>query len=199
MPPLRTRRAVFFDRDGVLNEPVSYPQWGFDSPARPADLKLYPDACSAIQAIRANGFVAVLVSNQPGIAKGKYSRSIFEGIDRKLTALLAAGDTSLDGRYYCLHHPEAVVASLRTPCDCRKPQPGLLLKAAEDFQLDLQGSYFVGDSQTDILAAEAARCEPILLVRNSHPAPAPAARAMMVGDLHQAVGVILGRMVTHVA
>ena len=199
MPPRRIRQAVFFDRDGVVNEPVSYPLWGLDSPARPTDLRLYPDACSAIRAVRAEGYVAVLASNQPGIAKGKYSRANFEAIDRRLTALLAAAGTRLDGRYYCLHHPEAVVESLRTECDCRKPRPGLILQAAEDFQLDLQGSYFIGDSQTDILAAKAAGCESILLVRNGHSERAPVAHATAVGDLNQAVALILGRKATHVA
>jgi D-glycero-D-manno-heptose 1,7-bisphosphate phosphatase len=197
--PRRNRHAVFFDRDGVLNEPVSYPLWGLDSPAWPRDLRLYPDACTAIQAVRAEGYVAVLASNQPGIAKGKYSRPIFEAIDRTLTDLLAAGDTSLDGRYYCLHHPEAVVASLRTECNCRKPRPGLILQAVEDFELDLRGSYLIGDSQTDVLAAEAAGCESILLLRNGHSEHAPVARVTMVADLNQAVALILGRKATHVA
>jgi len=199
LPQLKARRAVFFDRDGVLNEPVSYPQWGLDSPARPSDLQLYPDACSAVRAVRAKGFVAILASNQPGIAKGKYSRAIFDGIDRKLTALLAAGETALDGRYYCLHHPEAIVASFRTMCDCRKPRPGLILQAAEDFQLDLHGSYFIGDSQTDMLAAMTAGCGPIHLVRNGHSRPTAPARATTVGDLNQAVALILESEAINVA
>lgn len=199
LPRLRIRRAVFFDRDGVLNEPVPYPQWGLDSPARPADLRLYRDVCSAIHAVRAQGFIAVLASNQPGIAKGKYSRATFEAIDRRLTALLAAGDTALDGRYYCLHHPEAVVASLRTACACRKPRPGLILQAAEDLHIDLSGSYFIGDSQTDVLAATAAGCGPIHLVRNGQSDAAAATRATRVGDLNQAIAVVLGSKATHVA
>src|SRR5438128_12194989 len=75
------RRAVFFDRDGVLNPPYAYPEWGLDSPARPEHLSLYPDAAQAIRSVRSAGFLAVLVSNQPGIAKGKYSLNAFDAID----------------------------------------------------------------------------------------------------------------------
>lgn len=199
LPLSRVQQAVFFDRDGVLNEPVAYPLWGLDSPARPSDLRLYPDAGSAIQAVRLEGYVAVLASNQPGIAKGKYSRATFDRIDHQLTALLAAAGTCLDARYYCLHHPEAVVESLRMECDCRKPRPGLILRAAEDLQLDLERSYFIGDSRTDVVAAEAAGCEPILLARNGQSEWGRVGRATLVGDLKQAVTLILGKKVTHVA
>lgn len=159
------RRAVFFDRDGVLNRAVNYPEWGVDSPAHPEDLRLYPDAARAVRTVRAWGFLAVLVSNQPGIAKGKYSEQAFQEIDRRLDDLLKAEDAQLDGRFYCLHHPQAVQVEYRQACDCRKPRPGLLLRAAAQFGLDLSGSYLVGDTSSDVGAAESAGCLPLLVLR----------------------------------
>ena len=165
MPPLSGRRAVFFDRDGVLNPPYAYPEWGLDSPARPDHLTLFPDAARAIRDVRSAGFLALLASNQPGIAKGKYSLSAFEGIDGRLTTLLHQGGASLDGRFYCLHHPAAAIQAYREDCGCRKPKPGLLLAAARQFGLELAQCFFIGDNESDILAALAAGCQPVLLQR----------------------------------
>jgi D-glycero-D-manno-heptose 1,7-bisphosphate phosphatase len=191
------REAVFLDRDGVLNWPVFYPQWGLDSPSHPGDLRLYDEVAEAISSIRGSGFLAVLVSNQPGMAKGKYSWSAFQRIDRKLTRLLAMNGTCLDGRYYCVHHPEASVARFRLVCDCRKPLPGLLLTAASELAIDLGNSYFIGDSDRDIRAGIAAGCQPIRIVRDvdyESKAVVP-----IVRDLLQATKYIEGRRGVHVA
>lgn len=165
MPPPSGARAVFFDRDGVLNPLFAYPGWGLDSPARPEHLRLYPDAARAISDIRSAGFLALLASNQPGIAKGKYSLRVFKAIDDRLSALLSEAGARLDGRFYCLHHPAATVVEYRVECDCRKPKPGLLRAAARQFGLDLGQCYFIGDSERDVSAAQAAGCQPVLLQR----------------------------------
>ncbi len=195
------RRAIFFDRDGVLNEAVNYPDWGLDSPARPEDLRLYPDAARAVRTAREWGFLAVLISNQPGTAKGKYSPETFQEIDRMLDKLLRNAGTQLDGRYYCLHHPEAILAEYREICECRKPKPGLLLRAASEFELDLKTSYFVGDTTKDVTAAEAAGCLPLLLKRtDSRPRVVGEAGSVFAfSDLDGALDHIGRREAIHVA
>jgi len=165
LPPPSGRRAVFFDRDGVLNPPYAYAEWGLDSPAYPEHLTLFPDAARAIRDVRSAGFLALLASNQPGIAKGKYSLSAFESIDGRLSTLLHQGGASLDGRFYCLHHPAATLLEYRVDCECRKPKPGLILAAASHFGLELSQCFFIGDNESDILAAQAAGCLPVLLQR----------------------------------
>lgn len=185
MPPPSGRRAVFFDRDGVLNPPYAYPGWGLDSPARPEHLTLYPDVAQAIRDVRSAGFLALLASNQPGIAKGKYSLGAFKRIDGRLTALLDQAGARLDGRFYCLHHPAATVLEYRADCECRKPKPGLLWAAGRQFGLELGQCFFIGDSESDVLAAQAAGCQPFLLQRE-------AASAADLKPKHQAVSVVSG-------
>jgi len=202
LPPPRGRRAVFFDRDGVLNPLFSYPDWGLDSPARPEHLTLYPDAARAIRDVRSAGFLALLASNQPGIAKAKYSATAFKGIDSRLTTLLRQGGASLDGRFYCLHHPAAAVASYRAECECRKPKPGLLVAAARQFGLDLAQCFFIGDSESDILAAQAAGCQAVLIQREGAGAADWRAKQHAVGvvsGLGEAVEAICGEGVINVA
>jgi D-glycero-D-manno-heptose 1,7-bisphosphate phosphatase len=202
LPPPSGRRAVFFDRDGVLNPPHAYPEWGLDSPARPEHLTLYPDAARAIRDVRSAGFLALLASNQPGIAKGKYSLRAFKDIDGRLATLLHQRRATLDGRFYCLHHPGATVEAYRTECDCRKPKPGLLLAAARQFGLELAHCYFIGDSESDVLAARAAGCQPVLIRRRGAGAAdwrltAPAVR--VVSGLGEAVESICAGGETNVA
>jgi D-glycero-D-manno-heptose 1,7-bisphosphate phosphatase len=202
LPPASGRRAVFFDRDGVLNPLYAYMQWGLDSPARPEHLTLYADAAQAIRDVRASGFLALLASNQPGIAKSKYSLSAFKRIDGRLTALLHRGGAYLDGRFYCLHHPAATVEAYRAECDCRKPKPGLLLAAAKQFDLELQHCFFIGDSESDILAAQAAGCQPVLIRREGAGAADQWAKhhpVSVVSGLREAVDSICSGGETNVA
>lgn len=202
MPPRSGRRAIFFDRDGVLNPLHAYPEWGLDSPARPEHLSLYPDAARAIRDVRCAGFLALLASNQPGIAKAKYSVRAFESIDGRLTTLLHHGGASLDGRFYCLHHPAAAVEAYRAECDCRKPRPGLLLAAARQFGLELEHCFFIGDTESDILAAQAAGCQPVLIRREGADVAERRAKQLgvsVVSGLREAVESICAGGETNVA
>lgn len=159
-------RAVFLDRDGVVNELVYHEDHGIiDSPFTVAQFRLLPGVIEAVRQLRDADYTVVLVSNQPGIAKGHMSREVFDRIKEKMKEELAEGGACLDGEYYCLHHPEAVVAELRTDCECRKPKPGLLLQAARDFDIDLSRSWMIGDGLTDVLAGKAAGCQTTLLGR----------------------------------
>jgi D-sedoheptulose 7-phosphate isomerase len=157
-------RAVFLDRDGVINRYAYNPEFGtVDSPARPAEFSLLPGAGEAIAELNRMNLLVVVVSNQPGIAKGKLSPPLLDAIDEEMRLQLALCGARLDAVYYCRHHPEAVVAEYRADCDCRKPKPGLLFRAAADRNLDLASCFFVGDGVTDILAGRAAGVSTVLL------------------------------------
>lgn len=157
-------RAVFLDRDGVLNDLEYNPQEGsIGSPLSVRQLRVAPYAGEAVRRVRELGFKAVLVSNQPGVAKKQLSVAEFERMNAVVRRELAAKGGKLDGEYYCLHHPDALVKKYRLDCGCRKPKPGLLLKAAEENGIDLASSYFVGDALVDVKAGRAAGCKTILL------------------------------------
>jgi len=157
-------RAVFLDRDGVINAALYDPTEGKpDTPYRLEDFRLLPGVAQAVRAINEMGFLAVVVSNQPGVAKGKCDYAFLEALDAELTARLARQRAHLDAIYYCLHHPDAVNESLRVDCDCRKPKPGLLVRAAQEMDIDLAGSFMLGDGPRDIEAGLAVGCQTILV------------------------------------
>jgi D-glycero-D-manno-heptose 1,7-bisphosphate phosphatase len=163
-------RAVFLDRDGVINAAIWNPVEGkLDTPYRLEDFRLLPGVGQAVRAINEMGFLAVVVSNQPGVAKGKCGPELLEELNRHMLTALAAMGARLDGIYYCLHHPEAVVPALRVDCACRKPRPGLLVQAAKELDIDPARSYMVGDQRADVEAGLAVGCKTVLL--NGHPVP----------------------------
>ena len=159
-------RAVFLDRDGVINELIYHQEQGIiDSPFTVEQFRLLAGVDEAINKFHEMGYKAILVSNQPGIAKGNMSEGTFEEIRRRMKEELAKEGTLLDAEYYCLHHPEAKVEGLKVNCECRKPNPGLLLQAAQDLDIDLSQSWMIGDGLTDIKAGKGAGCRTILLGR----------------------------------
>ncbi|MCL4369682.1 MAG: HAD family hydrolase [Chloroflexi bacterium] len=161
------RRAVFLDRDGVLNEMVYDTRFGLlDSPLNPEQFRLLPGAAEAVRTINEMGFLALVVSNQPGVAKGKFAPEVLEAITGEMHRQLEKGGARLDAVYYCLHHPEASLVEYREVCDCRKPNPGLLKHAALKLGIDLGSSYMVGDGLTDVLAGKAVGCTTLFLGRH---------------------------------
>jgi D,D-heptose 1,7-bisphosphate phosphatase len=183
--------AVFLDRDGVINAAIYNPVEGkLDSPYTLEDFRLLPGAAQAIHRINSLGFLAVVASNQPGVAKGKCDLAFLEALDQRLHWELARQGAHLDAIYYCLHHPQAQVESLRVSCGCRKPQPGLLLKAARELSIDLARSYMVGDSPTDVAAGLAAGCRTILLNDADDPSVDGQRPDFVALDLAAAVRVI---------
>jgi D-glycero-D-manno-heptose 1,7-bisphosphate phosphatase len=160
----RLRPAVFLDRDGVINQMVYNPEFGLvDSPSNPDQLILYSGIPEAIARINQMGYLAVVATNQPGIAKGKFSEELLDAITQKMISEVADGGGVLDGIYSCLHHPDAIAPGLRIECVCRKPKPGLLLQAAKDLNIDLSKSYMVGDGITDVQAGRAAGVQTFLV------------------------------------
>lgn len=160
-------RAVFLDRDGVVNEMVYNPEFGLvDSPLNPEEFRLRPDVALVIKTLREMDFKVIIISNQPGIAKGKMNSKILEAINNKMKQELFKKGAYLDDIYYCLHHPDVLQVKVKRylkECDCRKPRPGLLLKAAKKHNIDLSKSYMVGDGVTDIGAGQGAGCRSIFL------------------------------------
>jgi D-glycero-D-manno-heptose 1,7-bisphosphate phosphatase len=157
-------RAVFLDRDGVINELVYHEEQGVvDSPFTVEQFKPFPWAGDAIKKLSEAGYKVVIVSNQPGIAKGHLSEETFGGIVEKMREELAKQEAFVDGEYYCFHHPEAKVERLKANCECRKPNPGLLLQATKELNIDLSQSWMIGDGLTDVKAGKSAGCRTILL------------------------------------
>lgn len=158
------QRAVFLDRDGVINAMVLHPEFGVvDSPANPDEMVLLPQVAEAIAELNRTGLLVIVVSNQPGIAKGKFTTPLLDAIEAKMLTTIESAGGKVDRIYRCLHHPEALVEELRVCCDCRKPEPGLLKQAAHDWQIDLEHSYMVGDGISDILAGQAAGTTTLLV------------------------------------
>jgi len=157
-------RAVFLDRDGVINEIVYFPELGLlDSPLNPRQFKLLPNVPRAIRIFNKLDLKVVIASNQPGIAKGKTTKKLFEKIRLKMIRGLEKGGARIDAEYYCFHHPSAKYVKFRANCNCRKPKPGLFLRAAKDFGLDLSRSYAIGDNLMDVEAGKTAGCKTFLI------------------------------------
>ena len=155
---------MFLDRDGVLNELVYDEEEGrSSSPVSAKELRVFPYAADSVKKLRAMGFLVIVISNQPGVAKRQFTEAELKRMNAKIGRALASNGTSLDGEYYCLHHPDGLVKGLSVSCACRKPKPGLLLRAARERGIDLAESYFVGDGLIDVEAGKRAGCRTILV------------------------------------
>lgn len=154
------QRAVFLDRDGTINKYVGFLR-NID------DFELMPGAAAAIRKINESGYLAIVVTNQPVIARGEVSLGELQEIHNKMETLLGAEGAYVDAIYFCPHHPHKGYAGERPEfkieCECRKPKPGMLLKAAEDFNIDLSRSWMIGDSENDVKAGMAAGCSTMLI------------------------------------
>ncbi len=141
-----SRPAVFIDRDGTLTEEMGYVN-------HPSRLRLLPRSAEAVRRLNDAGVPAVVVTNQAGIARGYFTEDILHATNAALVAQLGRAGAKLDGIYACTHHPTVGEPPYRRLCDCRKPAPGLLLRAAEELHLDLTRSVMVGDKRSDIEVA----------------------------------------------
>jgi D,D-heptose 1,7-bisphosphate phosphatase len=159
-------KAVFLDRDGVINELIYYRDMGMvDSPFTVKQFRLLPGAGKAINIINKLNFKAIIVSNQPGVARDHFNEETLALMDIKMKQQLAMSNAFLDGIYYCFHDSKGRNKKYRKVCNCRKPKPGLLIKASKDFGIDLSKSYIVGDELADIQAGKSVGCKVILLGR----------------------------------
>lgn len=154
------QKAIFLDRDGTINEYV-----GFLTDIK--EFRLLDGVAEAIRKINASGYLAIVVTNQPIIARGEVSFTELQEIHNKMETLLGAEGDYIDAIYFCPHHPdkgfEGERVEYKISCDCRKPKPGMLLKAAEDFNIDLSRSWMVGDGKNDVEAGKNAGCKTVLI------------------------------------
>lgn len=161
-------RALFVDRDGTLNRMVFDPDHGLlDSPRRPEQVHLIPGAGELLREARALGYTVVVVTNQPGLAKGTMTEEDLDAVNRRLAELLAEdGGGGWDALYVSPYHPSpglGGVAAYTRKSDCRKPGPGMLLRAADEMNLDLSRSWMLGDGIVDVQAGRRAGCRTLLL------------------------------------
>jgi len=151
------RPAVFFDRDGTLNEEV-------DFLTEPGQLRLIAGAGPAVRAVNQSGLAACVISNQSGIARGLISEADLGPIHDAFRLQLGASGARIDRIYYCPHHPTQGIDPYRVDCECRKPRPGMLHRAARELGLDLPRSYVIGDRIVDVQAARSAGARGILVM-----------------------------------
>jgi D-glycero-D-manno-heptose 1,7-bisphosphate phosphatase len=147
---------VFLDRDGTLLEEANYV-------SELERLVFFPFSVDAVRLLNRADFAVVVVTNQAGIARGIVEETFVGRAHAFITERLAEGGARIDGYYYCPHHPMGIVEAYRRACDCRKPQPGMLKKAAEDLGLDLTSSFVVGDKLHDLEAGQAVGARGVLV------------------------------------
>ena len=159
-------KAVLLDRDGVINALIYHQDAGvIDAPFKRSQFKLLPRVPEAIRLLNDLGLRVAVVSNQPGIAKGHLKRETLKAFERRMLSQIHSAGGRIDGIYYCLHHPEAKIERLRRRCNCRKPEIGMLQRAAADFDVKLAECYMIGDGIPDLQAAERAGCRSIFIGR----------------------------------
>jgi D,D-heptose 1,7-bisphosphate phosphatase len=149
-------RAVFLDKDGTLIEDVPYN-------VRPERMQLTPGAAAGLRTMHQAGYCLIVVSNQSGVARGYFEEEALGPVERRLREMLADSEVPLAGFYYCPHHPQGQVPEYAVACACRKPQPGLLLRAAAEHGIDVGNSWMVGDRLDDVEAGLRAGCRTVLL------------------------------------
>ena len=183
--------AVFLDRDGTLIEEVGHL-------SAIEQIAVFPWTADALRRLHDAGFKLVIVSNQAGVARGFFDEAFVELANATLVGHLTAKGVTIDGVYYCPHHPEGTVERYRVVCECRKPRPGMIRRAVEELGLDPSRSFVIGDRWLDVELAEQAGAQGIL-VRTGHgaveaalPAPDRLASPVIVSTLAEAVDWILG-------
>jgi D-glycero-D-manno-heptose 1,7-bisphosphate phosphatase len=143
------RKAAFIDRDGVINVDSGYV-------GRWEDFRFAPDAVAMLQRLADEGYLLVVITNQSGIARGYFSEADYELLTDRYREALAAQGIRIAAVYHCPHHPQGTVAQFTRSCDCRKPAPGMILRAIRELGIDPAASILIGDSERDIEAGRAA-------------------------------------------
>ncbi|MBN2283094.1 MAG: HAD family hydrolase [Deltaproteobacteria bacterium] len=148
--------AVFLDRDGTINEETGYLR-------SLEDLRIFPESFEAVRLINRMGVLALVVTNQSGVARGFFDEAFVAAVHEELRNQMGHHGAVIDGFYYCPHHPTEGTGKYRITCDCRKPKPGMILQAARDFDIDLKRSYLIGDTLRDMETAENAGVTGVLV------------------------------------
>jgi D-glycero-D-manno-heptose 1,7-bisphosphate phosphatase len=189
-----SNRAVFLDRDGVLNALAFHAAANaHESPHTLDELALMPRAVLAARRLHDAGFLLFVVSNQPSHAKGTATLENIRAIAVKVDELLRVDGVKISRAYYCFHHPQGVIAEFTGECRCRKPKPQLLLDARDEFDVDLSASWMVGDQESDVECGRRAGCRTIL-IENPHSSsrrPGVETPTLLAADLWDAADKLL--------
>lgn len=148
----KQNKAIFLDRDGVINKEVSHL-------SDPKDFEFIQGSIEALKVLKQKGFLLIIITNQAGIARGLFTEETLKLIHHKMIKVLEQNNIRLDDIFYCPHHPEFTGS-----CDCRKPKPGMILKAKAKYNIDLTKSFMVGDTLNDIQTGNAVKCKTVLVL-----------------------------------
>lgn len=184
MPETTSSRTIFVDRDGTIIEDTIFS-------TDPAKLAALPGVVKGLARLQQAGCKLVIITNQSGVARGKFTEGELQDFHRHLEAWFAEHGVRFAGIYYCPHYPEGEAGEYVAICNCRKPAPGMLLKATEELNLDLSASWMIGDRPADIEAGRAAGCRTIRVVTGEPPAPDDPAPEFTASDFSAAVEHIL--------
>jgi D-glycero-D-manno-heptose 1,7-bisphosphate phosphatase len=182
--------AIFIDRDGTINEDIGYV-------SSPSELVIYPHAAEALRLINEAGLKVIVITNQSGVARGMYTEEMLGEIHKRMVEELARDGARVDAIYYCPHHPRVGDGRYRKACDCRKPSPGLLKRAAQEHAIDLPRSFMIGDKASDINLASNAGARGVLVLTGygretlSNRERWPCAPVIVADDLLDAVRRVL--------
>ena len=158
------KKAIFLDRDGVLNELVMNQDTGvYEPPHTPDDLVIFPFVIDSLQTLQNAGFYLFLISNQPDYAKGKTTLENIRAVHERFDSTLKSAGIRFHEYYYCYHHPQGIVPGYSFDCECRKPKPYFLLRAVRDYGIDLENSWMIGDRDSDIECGKSAGTNTIMI------------------------------------
>jgi D,D-heptose 1,7-bisphosphate phosphatase len=149
-------KAIFIDKDGTLIPDIPYN-------VDPGRISLQEGALNGLHRLQEAGYLLIIISNQSGVARGLFKEEALLNVQHKIESLLAVKGVVLNGFYYCPHYPNAAIKEYAVECDCRKPQPGMLLKAARELDIDLSRSWMIGDILNDVEAGKKAGCKTVLI------------------------------------
>ncbi|MBN3884126.1 MAG: HAD family hydrolase [Nostoc sp. JL34] len=152
--------TIFLDKDGTLIENVP-------NNVDPQLIEMKIGAIEGLQILSKAGYKLIVITNQSGVARDYFPESALAGVEARLNEILEKADLSLDGFYYCPHHPNGVISEYAIACECRKPKPGLILRAANEQNIDLANSWFIGDNLSDVEAGHSAGCKTILIAQGN--------------------------------
>ena len=153
---LDKRKAVFLDKDGTLIPDIPYN-------VNPELITLEDGVLDGLKLLQQAGYIFIVISNQAGVAKGHFTIDKLEKVKEKLDLLLAKDNIKIEAFYFCPHHPEGTIAAFSVPCNCRKPQPGMIIEAAADKKIDVEKSWMIGDILNDVEAGNRAGCQTIII------------------------------------
>ncbi len=185
-------KAIFLDRDGVINYPVLNPKTNqHEAPFEEADLKLFPEVIESLKELKKLNYKLFLVSNQPDYAKGKTTLENLKKVHEKLHLMLVQNNITFNKYYYCYHHPNGIIPEYTLNCECRKPGNLFLMQAKANFGLDFTNSWMIGDSDVDIFCGQSVKVKTIMIkIKESSHRTGQSNPDFVVNNLQEAVKII---------